>query len=155
MLMDSPNGQHFLNSLYEFPRTTTMLEHLSVFMQDRPTPKEPIHHVYELPSIDIAVRYLHGAAGFPKKRTWLKVIWKGNYLSWPLVNIKNVNKCFAEQEETQKFYMQGQRQGSDPRKLQRKIKRKRKTKMINLNRANTTSSSTSTTCHITYTAIRP
>ena len=47
-----------------------MLEHLTVFMQDRPLPRQEIKHVYELPSLKTAIRYLHGAAGFPTKSTW-------------------------------------------------------------------------------------
>ncbi len=35
----------------------------------------------------------------------------GNYLSWPLINVKNVTKYFPELEETQKGHMQGQWQG--------------------------------------------
>ena len=66
--------------------------------------------MYELPSIKPSIRYLHGAAVFPAKRTWFESIWKGNYLSWPLVNVKNVNKFFADSEETQKGHMKGQRQ---------------------------------------------
>ena len=54
---------------------------------------------------------MHGAAGFQTKNTWLKVIRKGNFLTWPLVNVKNVNKYFPESEETQKGHMRGQRQG--------------------------------------------
>ena len=50
-------------------------------------------------------------AGFPTKASWLKAIRKGNYLSWPLINVKNVAKYFPESEETQKGHMRGQRQG--------------------------------------------
>ena len=111
LLIDSPERQHSLNSLYEILRTIAMLENLSIFMQDGPTQKEVIHHMNELPSIETAIQYLHGSAGFPSKRTCLKAIWKGKYLFWPLVDIKNVNKFFPESEETQKGHMQGQHQG--------------------------------------------
>ena len=111
LLLDSPDGQHSLNSLYEVPQTATLLKHISVFMNNSLPNKETINHVYELPSIEPAIRYLHGAAGFPTKRTWLQAIRKGNYLSWPLVSVKNVNKFFPESEETQKGHMRGQRQG--------------------------------------------
>jgi hypothetical protein len=36
--------------------------------------QEYIHNVYELPSIEPAIRYLHAAAGFPVEETWLKAI---------------------------------------------------------------------------------
>ena len=70
-----------------------------------------VNKVYELPGIENAVRYLHAAAGFPTKATWLKAKRKGNYLSWPIINVKNVNKNFPEYEETQKGHMHNQRQG--------------------------------------------
>ena len=52
-------------------------------MQDRPPPCEAINHTYELPSVEPAIRYLHAAAGFPTKATWLKAIRNGKFLSWP------------------------------------------------------------------------
>ena len=66
---------------------------------------ETIQNVYKLPSIESAVRYLHAAAGFPTKATWLKSIRNGNYLTWPLITITNVHKYFPESEETQKGHM--------------------------------------------------
>ena len=78
---------------------------------DRPAPDEAINNVYELPSTEPTIRYLHGAAGFPTKATWLKAIHKVNYQSWPLVNSKNVNIFSPESEETQKGHMHGKRQG--------------------------------------------
>ena len=51
------------------------------------------------------------AAVFPTKSIWLKAIRKGNFLSWPLINVKNVNKYFPESEETQRGHMRNQRQG--------------------------------------------
>ena len=67
--------------------------------------------MYELPSIEPTIRYLHSAASFPTKASWLKAIQIGNYLSWPLVNVKHVTKYFPESKETQKRLMHGQRQG--------------------------------------------
>jgi len=75
--------------------------------------QEYLHNVYELPSIEPTIRYLHGVAGFPTKTSWLKAIRKGNYLSWPLINVKNIAKYFPESEETQKGHMRGQHQGED------------------------------------------
>ena len=81
--MDSPDVQHSLNSVYEVPRTITMLYHLSVFMQYHLTPREAINHVCKLPSIDPAIQYLHVAAGLPTKHMCLKAIQKFNYLPGP------------------------------------------------------------------------
>ena len=63
---------------------------------------DTIGNVYELPSIEQTIRYLHAAAGFPTKTTWLKATRKGNYNTWPLLTVKNVNKHFPESEETHK-----------------------------------------------------
>ena len=64
-----------------------MLKHIEIFKKYRPSPTESINNVYELPSIEPAIRYLHDAAGFPTKVTWLNAIHNGSYLSCPLVNI--------------------------------------------------------------------
>ena len=73
-----------------------MIKHIDIFKNDRPSPSEAINNVYEFPSIEPAIRYLHGASGFPTKATWLKAIRNGSYLLWPLVNVKNVNNFFSE-----------------------------------------------------------
>ena len=73
-----------------------MLKHIEDFKKDRPSPSEAINNVYEFPIIDPAIRYLHGASGFPTKATWIKSIRNRSYLSWPLVNVKNVNNFFSE-----------------------------------------------------------
>jgi hypothetical protein len=72
---------------------------------------EYIHKVYELPSIEPTIGYLHTAVGFPTKESWLRAIPWGNYNSWLLINVKNVARHFSKSEETQKGHMQRQRQG--------------------------------------------
>ena len=67
--------------------------------------------MYELPSIPQSIRYLHASAGFPTKATWLTAIRKGNYSTWPLINVKNVHKHFPQSKETQQGHMRNQRQG--------------------------------------------
>ncbi len=67
--------------------------------------------MYELPSIELMVLYLHAAAGHPPEDTWVKAVGHGNYDLWPLINTKNVRKYFPELEETQLGHMQGQWQG--------------------------------------------
>ena len=104
------HGTELLNPLYEVPSYACMLKHIEIFKKYRPSPAEAINNVYELPSIKPAIRYLHGAARFPTKANWLKAIRNGGYLSWPLVNIKNVNKHFPESEKTQKGHMRNQQQ---------------------------------------------
>ena len=41
------------------------------------------HNSYDLPSLEYLVRYMHAAAGFTVKSTWLKAIKKGNFATWP------------------------------------------------------------------------
>jgi hypothetical protein len=72
---------------------------------------EIANNVYDLPSTEQAIRYLHACAGFPTKATWLKAIAKGFYSTWPLLTTKNVNKYFPESEETQKGHMRQKRSG--------------------------------------------
>eukprot|EP01082_Thalassiosira_pseudonana_P012372 g11214.t1 g11214 contig5:382941-386300(-) len=65
----------------------------------------------ELPSTEQAIRYLHAAAGFPPKTTWLKAIRAGNFVTWPGISAESVYKFFPESEETQKGHMDRQRKG--------------------------------------------
>ena len=51
-------------------------------------PTDTINNVYKLLSIERAVRYLHRAAVFPTKATWIKSIRNVPFLSWPLINVK-------------------------------------------------------------------
>ena len=88
---------------YVLPTTVKMRERINMVIA---SPTDTISNVYELTSMERAVRYLHGAAGFPTKATWIKAIRNGAYVSWPLINVKNVNKYFPESEETQKGNMQ-------------------------------------------------
>ena len=68
-------------------------------------------NVHDLPSTEKVIRYLHAAAGFPTKPTWIKAITSGFYSTWPLLTVKNVNKHFPESEETQKGHMRQKRSG--------------------------------------------
>ena len=71
---------------------------------------EQAANVYSLPSIEQTIRYLHAAAGFPTKDTWVKAIKQGNYETWPRLTVEAVSKHFPESVETQKGHMQKQRQ---------------------------------------------
>ena len=73
--------------------------------------KETIHNVYSLPSIPHTIRYLHAAAGFPVKETWLDAIKAGNYVTWPGLTTSTVRKHFPDSDETQQGHMKKQRQG--------------------------------------------
>eukprot|EP00804_Cyclotella_cryptica_P007757 CCRYP_001358-RA/>CCRYP_001358-RA protein AED:0.08 eAED:0.05 QI:0/0/0/1/0/0/4/0/1076 len=97
------------SSRYHVPTPTHIREHLQASLQCN---TDHILNVYELPSIEQSIRYLHAAAGFPTKSTWLAAIRKGNYSTWPLITVKNVHKHFPQSEETQQGHMRNQRQGT-------------------------------------------
>ena len=91
-------------------------------IQQSPKTTEAINNVYDLPSIEPTFRYLHAAAGFAKIYTWTKAIKSGNYLTWPFLTVKNVNKYIPESEDTQQGHMRGQLQGVQSTKVKIKIK---------------------------------
>ncbi len=108
LILDHPSGHDSLNSMYTIETNQRAHKHVALQMCKNHC-QEYLHKVYELPSIEPTIRYLHGAAGFPTKASWLKAIRKGNYLSWPLINVKNIAKYFPESKETQKGHMRSQR----------------------------------------------
>jgi hypothetical protein len=108
LVLDAPCGTQPTNTRYKVP-TTEAIKHLLQSSNTRES--DTLYNVYELPTIGQSIRYLHAAAGFPTKSTWLKAIRHGNYSTWPLISVKNVNKYFPESEETQQGHMKNQRQG--------------------------------------------
>ena len=64
ILLDGPTKTESLSSIYSVPLTTKMLSHLEFFNHICPTAVEEINNIYELPSIEPAIKYLHGAPGF-------------------------------------------------------------------------------------------
>jgi hypothetical protein len=108
ILLDHPLGHLSLHAMYEVANTTLTCQHIDAIFWLAHCRKY-IHNVYELPSLEPTICYLHAAAGFPPKSTWLKAIRQGNYSTWPLINAKNVAKYFPELEEIQMGHMQGQR----------------------------------------------
>ena len=111
LLLNVPIGTESLNTTYTVTNSACILQHIKTCCDDCPDTYEAINNVYELPRTDPTIRYLHGAAGFPTKATWLKAIHKGNYQLWTLVNSKNFNKILLESEETQKGHMRDKSQG--------------------------------------------
>jgi hypothetical protein len=79
--------------------------------------QEEANNVYSLPSIQQCIKYLHAAAGFPVKETWLDAIKAGNYVTWPGLTAAAVQKHFSDSDETQKGHMKKQRQGVRSTKL--------------------------------------
>eukprot|EP00804_Cyclotella_cryptica_P017724 CCRYP_001164-RA/>CCRYP_001164-RA protein AED:0.37 eAED:0.27 QI:0/0/0/1/0.33/0.25/4/0/1265 len=70
----------------------------------------------DLPSVGALVHYLHAAAGFPVKATWLAAIKAGNYASWPGLTHANASKYCPSCVETIKGHLTQVRQGICPTK---------------------------------------
>jgi hypothetical protein len=57
---------------------------------------EQAKSVYDLPSTEQAMKWMHAVCGHPIKSTWLKAIKAGNFIGWPLLTEQNVKKYFPE-----------------------------------------------------------
>lgn len=110
IIIDTPKGYANLNAMHEVTNTSITRQHINTCM-NAPILPEYLHYIYELPSIRHTICYIHAAAGYPVKATWLKAIRNGNYITWPLVTVATVTKHFPESEETQLGHMRSQRQG--------------------------------------------
>ena len=67
---------------------------------------------YDLPSVGALVRYLHAAAGFPVRDTWLRAIKAGNYATWPGLTYNNAAKYCPDAVETIMGHQVQVRQGT-------------------------------------------
>ena len=61
--------------------------------------------MYDLPSTEQAIRWLHAVCGYPVKSTWLAAVEAGNYVGWPLLTSRNVKKYYPETIKTPKGHM--------------------------------------------------
>ena len=64
-----------------------------------------------MPSVKALVRFLHAAAGFPVKSTWLAAIKAGNYATWPGLTYENAKTYHPTTKGTLKAHMTQTRQG--------------------------------------------
>ena len=48
---------------------------------------------------------MHAVCGYPVKSTWLRAVKAGNFVGWPLLTEKNINKYYPESVETPKGHM--------------------------------------------------
>jgi hypothetical protein len=49
-----------------------------------------------------AIKWMHAICGYPIKSTWLKAIKAGNYVGWPMLNERNIQKYYPKTVETPK-----------------------------------------------------
>ena len=90
---------------YETSQKCTIEAANSVY--DLPSIEQAIKwmHAVCLPSIEQAIKWMHAVCGYPVKSTWLKAVKAGNFVVWPLLNEKNINKYYPDTDETQKGHM--------------------------------------------------
>jgi hypothetical protein len=61
--------------------------------------------IYNLPSTKQAIKWMHAVCGYPVKSTWLKAIKAGNYVGWPMLNERNIQKYYPKTIETAKGHL--------------------------------------------------
>jgi hypothetical protein len=66
---------------------------------------EQANSVYDLPSTEQAIKWMHSVCGYPVKSTWLKAIKAGNFVGWPLLTEQNVKKYYPKTTETPKGHL--------------------------------------------------
>ncbi len=67
--------------------------------------------IFDLPNTRQSLMYLHAAAGFPVKETFLDAVRARNYATWPGLMTTLIAKHFPDLDEMQKGHMKGQRKG--------------------------------------------
>jgi len=75
--------------------------------------------VYDLPSTEQAIKWMHAVCGYPVKSTWLAAIDAGNFIGWPLLTVRNVKKYYPETTATPKGHMNQTRQNVRSTKAKR------------------------------------
>jgi hypothetical protein len=61
--------------------------------------------VYDLPSTEQAIRWMHAVCGYPVKSTWLKAVKDGNFIGWPLLTAANIQKYYPKSTKTPKGHL--------------------------------------------------
>ena len=69
--------------------------------------------VYDLPSTEEVVKWMHATGRYPVKSTWIKEIKAGNFTGWPIINERTVAKYYPETKETPKGHLNQTRKISD------------------------------------------
>ena len=93
------------------PRTT-----LSPLSAPPPPTTPAALNSHDLPGVGALFRYLHAAAGFSVKSTWLAAIKVSNFYTWPGLNYANASRYCPSCEETSKGHFTQSKQGIRPTK---------------------------------------
>jgi hypothetical protein len=78
--------------------------------ENKSATSQQLNNVYDLPSTETAIRFMHAAAGFPVKATWVAAIKNGQFATWPNLPAELAEKYFPESTATQKGHRKKQRQ---------------------------------------------
>ena len=68
--------------------------------------------MYNLPSIEQVIKWMHAVCGYPVKLTWLAAVEAGNYVGWPMLTARNVKKYYPETTETPKGHLNQSRENA-------------------------------------------
>ena len=71
---------------------------------------ERANSVYDLPSIEQAIHWMHASLGYPAASTWLKACRAGNFRGFPFDDVKYIRKYYPETDETPAGHLDRQRQ---------------------------------------------
>ncbi|KAL7482248.1 hypothetical protein ACHAW6_007927 [Cyclotella cf. meneghiniana] len=63
------------------------------------------NNVYNLPSTEQAIKWMHAVCSYPVKSTWLKAVQAGNFIGWPLLTAKNIQKYYPGSAKTPKGHL--------------------------------------------------
>ena len=61
--------------------------------------------VYNLPSTKQAIKWMHAVRGYLVKSMWLKNIKASNYVGWPMLTERNVQKYYPKATKTAKGHL--------------------------------------------------
>jgi hypothetical protein len=91
---------------YPIPLT----QHRGQWKPRKPTKKSKqalrqANSVYDLPSIEQAMKWMHAVCEYPVKSTWMRTIRAGSYVGWPMLTEQNVSKYYPVLDETLKGHM--------------------------------------------------
>ncbi|KAL7525390.1 hypothetical protein ACHAXR_000989 [Thalassiosira sp. AJA248-18] len=99
-------GARDMHGRYRIP----LVQQKGQWQPRKPSKKAKTHlqqanSVYDLPTTEQAIRWMHAVCGYPVKSTWLAAVEAGNYVGWPLLTARNIKKYYPETTETPKGHL--------------------------------------------------
>ena len=79
-----------------------------LFKQARKTLRHA-NSIYNLPSTEQAIKWMHTICGYLVKSMWLKAIKAGNYVGWLMLTERNIQKYYPEATKTAKGHLKKKR----------------------------------------------